>query len=90
MVVDHVVMLVPGAAGAARDLRERHGLGSERGPYHDFAGTRDHTIPLEPPQYLEFLTIENREVAARAEAGASGARLRGTRLRAARLGGPRR
>jgi Glyoxalase-like domain len=69
MVVDHVILLVPDAAEAAQDLRERHGLGSERGPHHDFAGTRNHTVPLEPPQYLEFLTLENREAAARTEAG---------------------
>ena len=69
MVVDHVVLVVPDAAEAARELRERHGLGSERGPYHPFAGTRNHTVPLEPPAYLEFLTIENRDAAERTETG---------------------
>jgi Glyoxalase-like domain len=67
--VDHVVMLVPDAEEATHELRERHGLGSERGPYHDFAGTRSHLVPLRPPAYLEFLTIENRGVAAATEAG---------------------
>jgi hypothetical protein len=69
MVVDHVVLLVPDAAEAARELRERHGLGSERGPYHPFAGTRNHTVPLQAPAYLVFLTIANREAAERTETG---------------------
>ena len=69
MAIDHVVMLVPDADQAAKDLRERHGLGSERGPYQPFAGTRNHSVPLKPPAYLEFLTIENREVAETTEAG---------------------
>ena len=56
-------MLVPDAVEAAKELRERHGLGSARGGYHAFAGTRSHSVPLNPPSYLEFLTIENREVA---------------------------
>jgi Glyoxalase-like domain len=69
MVIDHVVMLVPDAVQTATDLRERHGLGSERGPFHPFAGTRSHCVPLVPPQYLEFLTIENRELAQKTDAG---------------------
>jgi hypothetical protein len=67
--IDHVVMLVPDADKAARDLRARYGFGSERGPYHDFAGTRSHSVPLRPPSYLEFLTIENRAVAETTELG---------------------
>jgi hypothetical protein len=62
-------MLVRDADEAARELRRRHGLGSERGPYHDFAGTRSHLVPLRPPDYVEFLTIEDRAVAAATEAG---------------------
>ena len=69
MVIDHAVMLVPDAAEEARELRERHGLGSETGPYHAFAGTRNHSVPLEPPSYFEFLTIENRQVAESTEPG---------------------
>ncbi len=63
MLIDHVVLLVPDAAEAERVL-ERHGLGHERGPYQPFAGTRNHMVPLLPPSYLEFLTIENRNAAA--------------------------
>ena len=69
MVVDHVAILVPDAVETARDLRERYGLGSERGSYLPLAGTRMHTVWLEPPQYLEFHTIENREVAATTDSG---------------------
>jgi hypothetical protein len=69
MIIDHVVLVVPDAVEAARELRERHGLGSERGPYHPFAGTRSHSVPLQPPAYLEFLTIEDRGVAQKTEPG---------------------
>lgn len=69
MVIDHVVMLSADAARTAQELRARHGLGSEAGPYHAFAGTRNHNVPLEPPAYLEFVTVEDREVAANTDAG---------------------
>ena len=69
MVIDHVVTLVPDAVEAERELRDRHGLGSERGPYHSFTGTRNHMVPLRPPSYLEFHTIENREAAEATESG---------------------
>ncbi len=46
------------------------GTGSVRNvtPYPR-AGTRHHFLPLEPPAYLELLTIENREVAESTEDG---------------------
>jgi len=69
MVIDHVAMLVPDAARAAEDLRRLYGLGSEPGPYLPFAGTRGHTVPLEPPAYLEFHTIEDRDAAEASETG---------------------
>jgi hypothetical protein len=69
MVIDHVVLLVPDGDAAMCELRERHGLGSERGPYHEFSGTRSHMVPLQPPAYLELLAIENCEAAGRNEAG---------------------
>jgi len=69
MVIDHVAILVRDAAETAKRLRELHGLGSERGAYLALAGTRMHTVWLEPPQYLEFHTIENRDVAERTDAG---------------------
>ena len=69
MIIDHVAILVDDAAETARDLRDRYGLGSERGGYLELAGTRMHTVWLQPPQYLEFHTIENREVAEATNAG---------------------
>ena len=44
-------------------------LGSEPGPYLPFAGTRGHSVPLEPPAYLEFHTIEDRDAAEATETG---------------------
>jgi Glyoxalase-like domain len=67
--IDHVVLVVPDADEMAEQLRSKFGLGSERGPYHPFAGTRSHSVPLSPPAYLEFLTIEDRDVARSSEAG---------------------
>jgi len=67
--IDHVVVLAPDAAATAADLREQHGLGSERGPYLPFAGTRAYTIPLTPPTYIEILEIENRAAASGSKSG---------------------
>jgi hypothetical protein len=69
VVVDHVVMLVADADAAALDLRKQYGLGSEPGMYYERAGTRHFTVPLRPPQHLEFVTIENRDAAAETEIG---------------------
>ena len=70
MVIDHVAMLVPDAARAAEDLRRLYGLGSEPGPYLPFAGTRGHTVPLEPPAYLEASETGRRVLAVEAAGGA--------------------
>jgi hypothetical protein len=67
--IDHVVMLVPDAAQTAKKLRSEYGLGSEQGPYLALAGTRGHNVPLKPPTYFEFHTIEDRQVAERTNAG---------------------
>jgi hypothetical protein len=69
VVIDHVVFLVRDATDYANDLRERHGLGSEQGPYLPFAGTRGYHLPLEPPAYVEILAIENRGAAGSSESG---------------------
>jgi hypothetical protein len=63
MHIDHVAILVPDAVETARELHDRYGLGSERGAYLPLAGTRMRTVWLDPPQYLEFHTIENRQAA---------------------------
>src|SRR5690349_4939632 len=62
-------MLVADAGRTAQELRARHGLGSEPGMYFERAGTRHHFVPLEPPQGLEFLTIEDRRAASASDAG---------------------
>jgi hypothetical protein len=69
MVIDHVVMLVADAARTANELRTEYGLGSEQGAYLALAGTRGYNVPLGPPAYLEFHTIEDREVAESTNAG---------------------
>jgi len=69
MVIDHVAILVRNADETAHALRMRYGLGSEPGAYLPLAGTRMHTVWLEPPQYLEFHTIENRQAAETSESG---------------------
>jgi hypothetical protein len=69
MVIDHVVMVVPDGDRAARELREHHGLGSEVGMYYERAGTRHYNVPLLPPQLLEVVVVENRDVAASTETG---------------------
>jgi hypothetical protein len=69
MDIDHVAVLVPDADATAQELRERYGLGLDRGAELPLAGTRMHTVWLDPPQYLEFHTIENREVAATTNSG---------------------
>jgi hypothetical protein len=62
--VDHVTFVTPDAARFAADLRERHGLGSERNGYHPHLGTRSWSVPLAPPTYIEFLEVEDESVAA--------------------------
>jgi hypothetical protein len=69
VVIDHVVFLRPRAADYVDDLRERHGLGSEQGPYLPFAGTRGYNLPLKPPAYVEILAIEDRAAAGSSESG---------------------
>lgn len=69
MIIDHVAILVDDPSLTAQELRDLYGLGSERGEYLELAGTRMHTVWLQPPQYLEFHTIENRDVAKATNAG---------------------
>jgi Glyoxalase-like domain len=69
MIIDHVVFVVRDPVKAAQELFERHGLGSERGDYHTFSGTRNWSVPLTPLTYLELLSIEDRTVAEGSEVG---------------------
>jgi hypothetical protein len=68
MIVDHVAVLVPDADEAAREVRVRHGLGTSPGSL-PLAGTRTRTVWLEPPQYLELHSIEDRAAAEATESG---------------------
>jgi catechol 2,3-dioxygenase-like lactoylglutathione lyase family enzyme len=69
MRIDHVAMLVPDASRATAGWRRRHGFGSERGMFYERAGTRHWFVPLEPPQGLEVIAIEDREAAMRGPDG---------------------
>jgi len=69
MVIDHVVLLTRDADEMAECLRRDLGLGSEPGMFYEKAGTKHHTVPLAPPQYLEFIQIEDRALAAQTETG---------------------
>jgi hypothetical protein len=69
MRIDHVAMLAPDAGRATLELRRQYGLGSERGMLYERAGTRHWFVPLEPPQGLEVLEIEDREAAQRGPDG---------------------
>jgi len=60
MQIDHVAMLAADAQSKTVELRERYGLGAERGMYYPRAGTRHWFIPLLPPEGLEVLEIEDR------------------------------
>ncbi len=61
--VDHVTSVVADPLDVCHHLRERHGLGSERSGYLDYAGARSWLVPLRPPSYLELLSIEDQDAA---------------------------
>ncbi len=63
MLIDHVALLAADAASKTAELRAQLGLGAERGMYYPRAGTRHWFVPLQPPQGLEVIEIENREAA---------------------------
>jgi hypothetical protein len=69
MLIDHIAMLVPDARRVTSQLRRRFGLGAIRGMYYERAGTRHWFVPLEPPQGLEVLEIEDRAAALRGPDG---------------------
>jgi hypothetical protein len=56
-------MLAANAESKTGELREKFGLGAERGMFYPRAGTRHWFIPFLPPQGLEVLEIEDREAA---------------------------
>lgn len=69
MIIDHVVYVVRDPIQASQEFFERHGLGAERGDFHTFSGTRNWSVPLTPPTYLELLSVEDRTVAESSKVG---------------------
>lgn len=67
--VDHVTLVTTDGEAMARRFRERHGLGSFGGAYLDHLGAWTASVPLTPPQYLEWLTVDDRAVAGRTDTG---------------------
>jgi hypothetical protein len=69
VLIDHVCWLVPDAAATTRSLDADLGLAVEVGMYYPLAGTQHYNVWLQPPQLLEFMTITDREAAARSASG---------------------
>jgi hypothetical protein len=69
MTIDHVTSVVEDPVDACNQLREAHGIGSERSGYLDYAGARSWLVPLRPPSYLELLSIEDEAAARMSTAG---------------------
>jgi hypothetical protein len=67
--IDHVTSVVEDPVAACDELRETYGLGSERSGYLAYAGARSWLVPLRPPSYLEFLSVEDEEAAQRSAVG---------------------
>lgn len=74
MLIDHVIYGVSDLAAAAARLEREYGLRFMRGGKHP-GGTINSVAPLEPPQYLELLAVEEatdedtRQLQRRIEAG---------------------
>jgi hypothetical protein len=65
---DHVILCVQDFAAASARLRREHGLVAMPGGVHPF-GSRNWSVALEPPQYLELLGVDDRDVLARSPFG---------------------
>lgn len=69
MIVDHVTFVVAdGEETAARFLRD-YGLASFAGGHLPHLGARSWSVPLRPPQYVEWLQVDEPDVAARIPTG---------------------
>ncbi len=67
--IDHVTSVVEDPVAACHQLREKHGIGSERSGYLEYAGARSWLVPLQPPSYLELLSIEDETAALKSAVG---------------------
>jgi hypothetical protein len=69
VIVDHVTYVAADATALAERLRAERGLGSFAGGYLDHLGARSVGVPLRPPQYAEWLVVDDPAVAARTDTG---------------------
>lgn len=69
MIVDHVTFVVASGEETAERFRAEHGLASFRGGYLPHLGARSWSVPIAPPQYVEWLEIEDPSVAAQIPTG---------------------
>ncbi|HVF06523.1 MAG TPA: VOC family protein [Frankiaceae bacterium] len=69
LVLDHVTLVVADGPAFGERLRAEHGLGWFPGGYLDHLGARSHNVPLTPPAYLEWLSVEDASVAAGNDTG---------------------
>jgi hypothetical protein len=67
--LDHVTFVAADGDAFGERLRSEHGLGWFAGGYLDHLGARSHNVPLRPPHYLEWLTVEDRDVAEQSDTG---------------------
>ncbi len=70
MQIDHVCWLVEDPDKTLAELASM-GLGALKGMYYKEGGTQHWNVWLSPPQYLEFMSIVNREDAAKGSAGSA-------------------
>ncbi|HEX8004777.1 MAG TPA: VOC family protein [Mycobacteriales bacterium] len=69
MLVDHVTFVVLDGDETAARFRDEHGLASFAGGYLPHLGARSWGVPLAPPQYLEWLQIDDPSIAERIPTG---------------------
>jgi hypothetical protein len=69
VIVDHVTYVVLDGEETAARFRDEHGLSSFAGGYLPHLGARSWSAPLRPPQYVEWLQIDDPSIAARIPTG---------------------
>jgi len=67
--VDHVTYVVPDGESFAERMLATYGLASFPGGHLPHLGARSWSLPLRPPQYVEWLQIDDPSVAARIPTG---------------------
>lgn len=69
MIVDHVTFVVASGEETAERFLAEYGLASFRGGYLPHLGARSWSVPIAPPQYVEWLEIEDPSIAAQIPTG---------------------